>query len=304
MLTVSNYHYIRTNFDSKFPSIFGITPANFKKQLLLFKKMGIFISIHDVSENTQSILESKENYYLINFDDGLKEQIDLALPILDELQIPALFFANSINFEQKKVSTVHKIHLIRSIIDSNIILKSIQNEFSIQSDKNDRNNALATYRFDTKEDGLLKYILNFKLNLEQQELVINTLFNNHFDEQQVLNELYMSQSDLKYLASKNYLGSHTHSHFPLGKLNETEILFELTNSKNYFENLTNSKIHTVSYPYGTEKAVTPLVAELAVKSGYKLGFTTKVGDNTGSENLLELKRFDCNDLVGGKNYKG
>jgi peptidoglycan/xylan/chitin deacetylase (PgdA/CDA1 family) len=116
MLTVSNYHYIRPKFDAKYPSIFGVNPSQFKKQLLLLRDKGEIIFPQDFISNSKYILESKENFYFITFDDGLKEQYDYALPVLDELGIPAIFFVNSSNFFEKKISTVHKIHLLRSIL--------------------------------------------------------------------------------------------------------------------------------------------------------------------------------------------
>lgn len=91
MLIVSNYHYVRDNFDSIYPSIVGITPNEFRKQLVLLKNQGDFINPNYLVENLKEVLESKYNYFLITFDDGLKEQFKNALPIMDELNVPALF---------------------------------------------------------------------------------------------------------------------------------------------------------------------------------------------------------------------
>ena len=51
MLTVVNYHYIRNEYRTKFPSIFGVTPTSFRKQLILLKEKGDFISINDLNSN-------------------------------------------------------------------------------------------------------------------------------------------------------------------------------------------------------------------------------------------------------------
>lgn len=300
MLTVCNYHYIRSNYKTKYPSIFGVTPDEFKQQLILLKNQGDFINPNDLIPNLNEILESKENNLFITFDDGLKEQYDLALPILDELNVPAIFFANSINFEERKVSTVHKIHLLRSIISSSEFLDKIKN---ISFSDSDKNNATTMYQYDDEKSAVLKYILNFKLNFKQQEEIVESLFDVHFDENAILDSLYMSKQNLKELANIGYLGSHTHSHYPLGLLNSDEIKFELEHAKRYFDNLTNSKIEMVSYPYGTMETCTDEVVNTARSVGYKIGFTTKRGINIFGENFLSLNRFDCNDLIGGKNYK-
>ncbi|WP_281228107.1 polysaccharide deacetylase family protein [Flavobacterium aquiphilum] len=299
MLTVSNYHYIRQEYNDPYPSIFGMTPNGFRKQLLLLKKQGDFISPINLAANVKEALESKDNRILITFDDGLKEQFDFALPILDELNIPAIFFVNSSNFEDKKVSTVHKIHLLRSIISSSEFLKKISNVSFSDFEKIKARNI---YIYDDNESAILKYILNFKLDFNEQEKVVNNLFDNYFDEKTVLDSLYMSEKNLKDLAKNGFLGGHSHNHYPLGLLEKNIIKFELENSKRYLEKLTDSKIDMVSYPYGTPETSNGKVAELAEKAGYKIGFTTTRGINTVAENHLLLKRFDCNDLAGGKKY--
>lgn len=303
MLTVSNYHYIRENFETPYPSIFGLTPVAFEKQLLSFKKIGKFIHPKDLIKNIDEILKSKQNFILITFDDGLKEQFDYALPILDELNIPAVFFANSKNFEDKKVSTVHKIHLLRSIIEPKDFLNSIENIDKIDFTETEKNKAHTIYCYDDKKSAELKYMLNFKMAFDKQEIIINKLFNDYFEEATVLQKLYMSTKNIMDLANRGFLGSHTHNHYPLGLLETASIKFEMEHSKIYFEKLTNSKIDMVAYPYGTMETCTNEVATIAKNVGYKMGFTTKRGINTFAENHLLLNRFDCNDLPGGKNYK-
>ena len=303
MLTVANYHYIRENFNSKYPSIFGVTPALFKKQLFLLKNEGDFIHPKVVIKNLEEVLASKDIHYLITFDDGLKEQFDLALPILDELNIPTIFFANSKNFEDKKVSTVHKIHLLRSIIEPKDFINRIENIDKIDFTEAEKDKAHTIYRYDDRKSAELKYMLNFKMTFDKQEIVINKLFDAYFEEDKVLEKLYMNNENILTLANRGYLGSHTHNHYPLGLLETASIKFELAHSKLYFEKLSNSKIDMVAYPYGTAETCTNEVASIAKNVGYKMGFTTKRGMNTFTENHLLLNRFDCNDLPGGKNYK-
>lgn len=303
MLTVSNYHYIREDYKTNYPSIFGVTPLQFKEQLLLLKNSGEFISADDLISHTDSLINSTEKYILITFDDGLKEQYEYGLSILDSLNIPALFFANSINFEQKKVSTVHKTHLLRSIISSDDFLKSILKIDSSKIKSINTFRAKKIYIYDDEKSAVLKYILNFGLTYAEQEKIISDLFLVYYDESEVLKSLYFNNLNLIELASKGFLGSHTHSHYPLGLLKTEEVILELQNSKNFFEKLTTTTINSVAYPYGTQESCTVEVAEIAKKIGYKLGFTTNRGVNIGNENKLLLNRFDCNDLVGGKNYR-
>jgi peptidoglycan/xylan/chitin deacetylase (PgdA/CDA1 family) len=146
MLTIANYHYIRENYNTKYPSIFGVTPEQFKKQLLLLSTKADFIHPNDLILNHKDIIGSNENHYFITFDDGLKEQYQYALPILDELNIPAVFFANSRNFQDKRLSTVHKIHLLRSIVSpSDFLMELAKQNNTIQLSESDVTKALYIY---------------------------------------------------------------------------------------------------------------------------------------------------------------
>ena len=102
----------------------------------------------------------------------------------------------------------------------------------------------------------------------------------------------------------NYIKRIPEGKVPVFYLDLVEhVIKELKHSKSYFETITQSKIETVAYPYGTAEACTAEVSILASVAGYKFGFTTKRGANSNNDDKLLLKRFDCNDLIGGKNYK-
>lgn len=303
MLQVVNYHYIRNNFDAKYPSIFGVTPLQFKKQLKLLLNQGDIISPSDFSIHFKEMITSKGNYYLLTFDDGLKEQFDLAFTILRDEDLKAIFFLNSINFEEKKVSTVHKIHLLRSILSPNQFLNFLDEMQAGKLLAEEIEKAHKNYRFDDASSAELKYLLNFKIPLDKQELLLNAIFKQFFNENEIVEKLYMTESQIQTLSDLNCLGSHSHSHFPLGRLSEDTIKFELEHSKKYFEKITNNPISMIAYPYGTDESCSDLVAELAKKAKYSFGFTTKKGTITMSQNQLLLNRFDCNDVIGGKNFK-
>ena len=303
MITISNYHYIREDFSTPYSSIFGVVPTAFKQQLKLLKNEGDLITPSEFIANYDYLVTSKDNFFFVTFDDGLKEQFDFAVPILDELGVQAIFFANSMNREEHRVTTVHKIHLLRSLIPSHVLLDYLKEQKVAMLTQAELQQAKTNYRFDDEAAAELKYLLNFKMDFDRQELLVHSIFEKYFLESKILESLYMTKSQLQYLANLNCLGSHTHAHYPLGLLSEDKLIYELEHSKIYLEDLTGKAIQMIAYPYGTTEACTNLVAETAVKVGYLYGFTTKKGVVDESQNPLLLNRFDCNDVVGGKNYK-
>lgn len=305
MLTVSNYHYIREDFNAPFPSIFGVTPDAFENQITLLKSTGKFISPDYLTENIDAILNADDNYILITFDDGLKEQYELAKPILDRHDIQALYFVNSINHIEKEVSLVHKIHLVRSETEPTFLLNYIETKLSdcdVKLSETETEKALLHYNYDDADSASLKYLLNFKLTSIQLKTVIDSLFSERFDSGKICTDLYMNQQQLQDLANGNMLGNHTHSHFALGLLSPEVIEAEISKTIRFLNTFKKNEDLTISYPYGAMEACVSPVPETAAALGHKIGFTMERGSNVvGAEKLL-LKRFDCNDLVGGKNY--
>ncbi len=297
MLTVSNYHYIREDFAMPFPSIFGLTPVAFKEHIQLLSQYGTFITPCELIENQRDVFSSTENFLLLTFDDGLKEQFRLALPIMEEMGLQALFFINSINHIEKEVSLVHKIHLVRSVVPPDEIYREIiHNTGEPLPTVNEK--ALAFYRFDDQRSAIVKYYLNVLMEAKAATDFINPIFEKHFNESEVVEKLYMDTKEIKYLIKHKMAGSHTHSHLPLGIYSASAIESEMVKTIDFLVGLGAPSVDFISYPYGTPVAVGEKVARIAKKSGHSFGFTTQKGINREFfENPLLLNRFDCNDLV-------
>lgn len=299
MLIVSNYHYIREDFTAKHPSIFGFTPEQFRLQLEELSKTGSFISQKDLVKFRHKKLD--KNYILITFDDGLKEQYELAKPILDTMGIPFIFFINTANFDERKVSLVHKIHLIRSRLSSTEILMELSKISPFELSPREKSLAILHYNYDEEQTALLKYLLNFKMSLLQQQEFINPLFDQEFDEVSINSELYFDEEMLQVLNEQDALGSHSHNHVPLGKVSSEELQEELQQSQDFFKKKFGKPAMSISYPYGSQEASSEISEQVSTHS-FKLGFTMeRAMNNSLEEDSLMISRFDCNDMPLGKN---
>jgi len=299
MLIVSNYHYIREDFTAKHPSIFGLTPKQFRLQMEELSKAGSFISQKDLLEFRYKKFD--KNYILITFDDGLKEQFELAKPILDAMGIPFIFFINTANFDEKKVSLVHKIHLLRSRLSSAEILMEFSNISLFELTPREKALAVFHYNYDEAQTALLKYLLNFKMSLPQQQEFINPLFDQLFEESSLNSELYFNEEMLQVLNDQDALGSHSHNHVPLGNISSEELQKELKHTQDFFRQKFGKPAMSLSYPYGSLEASSAIQEQVSAH-GFKLGFTMeRAMNNSLEEDSLLLSRFDCNDMPLGKN---
>jgi peptidoglycan/xylan/chitin deacetylase (PgdA/CDA1 family) len=306
MLIAVNYHYIRPHFNYKYPGIYGLTPEQFEKQLVTLSYTGKFVSATDVLRAIDGRAELPEQAILITFDDGLKEQYELALPILDKLGIPAMLYVNTQNIAEKKISLVAKIHLLLTSMPfeeyKNNILLQARKQFDKGTELVDKAKATAHYNYDTEERAMVKAFLNFVLNFDEQSQIIGKLFEEVFPgkEEKICNDLYLNDKEVKDLHKRGYLGSHSHRHIPLGLYAKEEIEKDIRASYDVLKHITGEAPFSISYPYGSYDASGLNVQEIAKKAGFRFGFTMERAGNINFANPLGLSRFDCNDVPGGK----
>jgi len=298
-LLIVNFHYIR---DIKYNN--GIYPRSLKELSLQIDELSKYYTFISKEELEYKIINKKydqNNYCLITFDDGLKEQMD-AFEFLWSKGIPAIFYVTTSSIRNNTVVDVHKLHYIRSKMDDNIIYNYICKNIddSIISYPKNLNDL---YRYDKTETKKLKYLLNFILSPTIKDKLISTLLNQLIDEQVLSKELYMNKNDILKLSKFNSIGTHCDLHLPLATLTKEEIKKDINDSIDFLENECNcDKITTISYPYGGPKAVSSKVIETVKEFNFTFGLTMFRGINTEKDfqEPLLLKRIDTNDAPGGK----
>ncbi len=87
-----------------------------------------------------------------------------------------------------------------------------------------------------------------------------------------------SWQDIKLASKKGHIiGSHGMSHLPMHTLEEREIIYELIESKKRLEDQLGSIINHFAAPFGK---LSPLVTDIAFKSGYTSVCSTIAGNNS------------------------
>jgi hypothetical protein len=307
MLIAVNYHYIRESYNFEFPGIYGVTTLQFENQLKILSHIGKFVNPNEILNIQKEIESLDELYFLITFDDGLKEQFTNALPILNKMGISASFFINPSNLVESKVSPVHQLHILRSQIQPDILTEFLMDKINdlnldINFTELDFINAKSNYFYDVDYIANFKYLINFKLPFKERDLITNSAFQYFLPQNNYYKEIYMNKSELVSLAKMGLLGSHTYNHLPVGTLSKDELLYEINNSYETILNITNGIIpNGISYPYGNFESCKYPTIEIADLCGFNWGLTMERAANINLNTPLGLARFDCNDLPGGNN---
>lgn len=299
-LTVINYHYFR---ETTYPD--GIFPTSRNKLIQdvdFISKKFVFISQNELNDYFSGKghlnYDLKKKYCLLTWDDGLSEQME-AFDILQNIGVPALFFVNTKPYFDNKLLDVHKLHIVRSLIPDKRIIELLKAKYNFDQYKFNKNLLEIQYRYDNQDAKQLKYFLNFVLNKEDKEEVINIFFKECIDsEEEFCKKFYMSNDDLVKLSLNDSLGSHGHSHHPIGKMSLEDGIYDINSSIQYLELITNKKIISFAYPYGSPDAIGDKTSLLFDNTSIRFIFNMTRGQNIINtfSKCCELKRFDNNDI--------
>lgn len=304
MLTAVTYHYIRESIETPYTSIFGVTPGEFSAQLDKLGKNGRFLGVGDVLDLLEERKTMPDKAWIVTLDDGLLEQYEIAWPILKSKGIPAIFYVNTRSVEGGYLPNVHKVHLLRAYIDEAEIKNAIS-EYSVQKEQlppySKSKQVMSTYKYDSPAAAQLKSYFNFVLTTDQKTRLLEFLFNKFELNKSNARHRYMNIDMTRELMSFGCLGSHGHSHIPLGLVSEKEAEEDIKLSIGKIREWTESPVHTFSYPYGFKAACTQKCAEFASETGVRFAFTVERAAIRSLDKPMLLSRFTCNDVPGGKN---
>jgi len=251
------YHGVFSGNDTRFNGRF-MPIADFKTQLNYFKKNFEILPVKELFENKTN--RSNKKQIAITFDDGYKNNFDYALPLLEELKIPASFYITGLN--------PHQIQAIWSdVVD---IYSYFVKKFKFQNLIFEKEpNRKRLYCKEINQDinhytGFLSQEDKIKL-MEELEIAAGFKLSDKKDLSQF--HLLMSDAEIKETALSKYvtIGSHGTFHSHMGFIPLEQALNELKYSKTYLENCIGKQIDEIAYPSGS-------YTKDLIEAAYQLGY--------------------------------
>ena len=293
-LLAVNYHYVAEKAPRAPRAIFPVTVDGLAAQLEELGRRFELVSRDQVLAAVAGEGALPDPACLITFDDGLRVQYELALPVLDRLGVPAVFFVPGKPLAEGKALYVHKVHRLREELGDEALAPLVD------ADSVPEHVAREQYAYDTPESARVKYALNMRLPLdERDEAVAEVLTRVAESEEALCADLYMSRDQVRELERRGALGAHSYAHEPLALLAPDRLRADLEANADTLAAVTGSRPRVVSYPHGSRDAVTHAVAEAAEAAGFRAGFTMERAVNATLEQPLLLARIDANDAPGG-----
>ena len=307
MLLIIAYHSVGREDAWPLGGIYPVSPQRIADQMSRLGRAFEFVGQRDLLAALEGRQSLPERACLVTFDDGLAQQYDLALPVLESMGIPAVFFVCGRPLREQKVLDVHKLQWCLANIPPNEFLRTLEGyclehlrrplaEMMVDTPQ-------GTYREDEPDLRYIKYNFNYHFDPELRRSLLAAVFGSRVrDESAFAAKLYMDREAIGRLADLGYLGLHTYGHTPLAICGQQEIVSDLRLNLEVLEEAAGRHLGPlgIAYPYGGKQAVSPEAARAAAGAGVCYGLTTQRGFNFALDEPMTLLRMDTNDVPGGK----
>ncbi len=221
----------------------------------------------------------REPVALVTFDDGYRDNFEVAVPILREHHVPATFFLLSEFLEAPRLPWWDQVaYTIKQTRQRRLVLERSPDRsrpsLSIDLEAMPRSLAIMA---------IIRAFLDHTIADERWFLEqLSARAEVPIDGESLGCSLFASWDQVRQvvdLDSTLTIGSHGHSHQKLAGLDEGSQRHELIESKRILESRLGREVAALAYPYGWSGAYTPQTKALAAEAGYRLAFAAIEGVN-------------------------
>lgn len=279
-LYIFNYHRLKpseglpqTNFDI---GVFGPDVKQFRQQMVFLKQHTTVLSETEFIDLLDHGHQASGPYSIVTFDDAYIDTYTLALPILSELEIPAILFVPAVLIEERELGWWDKIaFIINNSRKKSILLRGRKIRIG-----------------DNKTSGIraILKIMQFNCHDKTANLVpeLAEAADSSPPSRDLMDRELMTWDHLeRAYASGVALGSHTCRHWVLSTLNEEQQAREIGDSKRIIEKRLGHRIRSLAYPVGGLKHFNDTSMRLAASAGYDVAFSY----GTGIARIGDINRY-------------
>ena len=255
----------------------------------------------------------KEDEVCLTFDDAIRCQIDVALPVLEDLKIKSFFFVYTSMFEGKpdnlEIFRYFRMNYFNSVDEFYINFYKVLNadlEEFFNKNKNVIKNTKIKFLFHSIEDIKFRLVRDRLLTKDEYEKNMSLMMKEkNFQPKKHYSQLFFDKKDLNQLNSLGHLiGLHSHNHPTLlESLSYDEQKLEYENCISVISKIIDkpkNEIKFMSHPCGSYNNHT---LEILKKLGIELGFKEIMtadperGMKKINNSYLEIARQDHAEIV-------
>ncbi len=231
----------------------------------------------------------ERRFVAITFDDGYRDMLEHAWPILKRHEVPVTLYVASAFAEG--TGTLWWEVAAQAVAQNSAVEVAMDGELR-------RLDCSTPEAKEQAHDTLYRWLRGLRSAAELDAAIGMIAARNGIDAAAQCRDLCMGWDELAKLAADPLvtIGSHTVSHPFLAKCDARTVLSEMTESRRMIEEKLGVRPDHFAYPVGAPDAAGPREFALAAEAGYKTGVTTRAGvifaDH--AEHLTGLPRLSVN----------
>lgn len=269
-----------------------VTPETFRLHMQLLSSFFQPISAAQLAAALRGEETLPERACLVTFDDGWWDNLEHALPVLEEFQVPALIFvATDFVGSSRTFWQEHLSHMLFAASQEARKLQPVLGELGV---------TLPTNRAAEVSRSQIRAFVTALKNKPAKEiqLLVNEierrLIDAGVDCAPAPVDRFLSWQELSRLASSRLvtIGSHCRSHTPLPKLDKDAVVHELHSSREILARHLGQAPEDLAYPNGD---YTQEIAFQARAAGYRAAFTTERGHVTPGDEAWTIRRMNIHE---------
>jgi peptidoglycan/xylan/chitin deacetylase (PgdA/CDA1 family) len=292
------YHYVKRAPQKKFKNLKYLSKSIFLEQIRRISNSNQHVFNYEefIEESRRNNVSDKPGW-LLTFDDGLNDHHSVVADILDNFNLPAIFFISSGHLNGEFL----RVHLIQYLIgsfdnDEQFVdfIKPFLGENRLYSTTEIKING---NRWDSLDINAIKYFLQTTLSKEKSLDLLKDMFKERGItlNQNLHSNIYLNPKQIIDLTRNFTIGLHSHHHDRFSELTPSEIKKDLSLNiatlESYELNLTNNI--PLALPYGSTSRgrIRQVYEDLKISHV----FTTRPKEFRFKDNF-SIPRFDCNDF--------
>ena len=273
------YHMIVDEPNGFYPET---STSDFEKQINHLAKNYKIISLDEIVNRIKN-RRPLRRCVAITFDDGFRDNYEIAYPILRKYNAPATIFLTTGYIENGTAPWFIKLRYI--------FMQTAKTHFNLS-----HNGTIFSHPMHTKDEKFVASdrAMAYLKDCHDQERL--PLFDRLCDELEVNNfqglyNLMLTWDQIKEM-SKNDIsfGAHTVNHPILSRISIEMAEREIQESKKTIEEKIGNPITSFAYPFGKKAQYSSDLFPVLENLGFKCAVTTETGVNTQSTPLFELNR--------------
>jgi peptidoglycan/xylan/chitin deacetylase (PgdA/CDA1 family) len=263
----------------------AMEPALFDKTIQHLTKKFQIRTVEDYFLNDNLSSSDSRPFACVSFDDGFKDNIEYAAPILKKYNCPASFYLVTDSIDRNVPTWVH--------IYKQIMAETCLSDLSIESSFFANNKIEIKFKSGKERREFANALFEKikKIPQSDQQSVLKQIQHSFYDVE-IPGDWMLSWDHVNQLKNEGFMiGSHTKTHPFLSALeNEDAIMSEFSDSASRIKEMTGDFPQTISYPAGDFNS---RVKKLATSAGYQLGLSvTQERYDEKANELMEIPRID------------